>query len=426
LESSLTKLNDRNELKLLHAVVASMATIRTEIYSANGIVTTLKKKLTAIEQANRSADKLHDIVVRQTTKGKESISLARSQQETSIATVNTMVRRSLSQIVGIGFTAIGIGIFFGLRMYHSLLLPLRVVVEAVRSQQEQGREKASLAEAVAGGDLGREVIVGRTVEIDPAQIRNDEMGMVLNAIVGMSEAQVTLDRALAGMTASLRTSRDEETRRDHLKSGLYELNKILRDELDTAVLANEALAFLTGFLGAGVGILYLYDEKREMLQTLSTYAVSSSTRLNDGFRLGEGLAGQVALERKAICLDTVPPKYLPIVSALGEADPLNIAILPIQHNDTLIGVVEIGSFRKFNADDFEFLTQALEGIAIAVNVNRSRQLVDELLEQTQAQAEELRIQREELQQSNEELEERARMLAEQRKNKFSVTTVEMT
>jgi hypothetical protein len=421
LEQSLTRLNDRTELKLLHAVGASMATIRNEIFSVDGIVTTLKKKLNAIEQANRSSDKLRDIVIQQTTQGKESVSLARSEQETSITTVNSMVRRSLSQIVGIGFVAIAIGIFFGIRMYRSLLLPLRVVVEAVLNQQEQAKEKANLAEAVAGGDLDCEVIVGNPIELDPSQIENDEMGMVLNAIVGMSEAQVTLDRALVGMTESLRTSRDEGTRRDRLKSGLYELNKILRGELDTAVLADKALAFLAGFLDAGVGILYLYDENNEMLQTLSTYAISKSKRLNNGFRLGEGLAGQAALERKTICLDAVPPGYLPIASALGEADPLNIAILPIQHNDTLLGVMELGSFRKFTADDFEFLTQALEGVAIAVNVNRSRQLVDELLEQ--AQTEELFARREELQQSNEVLGERAKIPAKQRKDKTAKAVV---
>lgn len=414
LESSLTRLNDRNELKLLHKVDASLSTIRNEIYSADGIVTTLKNKLNAIEQANRSADKLRDIVIRQTTKGKESLSLAQSEQETAIAEVNSMVRRSLSRIDAIGFLAILIGVLFGVWMYRSMVVPLRVVLDAVQIQQEQGKEKAALAEAVAGGDLSREVVVGKTIGLDPAKIGNDEMGMVLNAVVGMSAAQVKLDRALAGMTESLRAGRDLDTRRDRLKSGLYELNMILRVEHKNSELGDEALAFIADFLGAGVGIMYLYDEEGEILQTLSTYAISKTKRLNWGFRLGEGLPGQVALERKMIHLTAVPPDYLPITSALGQADPFNVAILPIMHNNNLSGVLELGSFRQFDDEDFEFLTNSMEGIAIAININRSRQTVNDLLKRTQAQAEELRVQQEELQQTNEELEERARMTEKRR------------
>jgi hypothetical protein len=231
----------------------------------------------------------------------------------------------------------------------------------------------------------------------------------------MSEAQATLDRSLAGMTESLRNSRDEAARRDHLKNGLYELNKILRIEHTTAELADEALAFIADFIGAGVGIMYLYDNEGEMLQTLSTYAISKTGRLNWGFPLGEGLPGQVALERKMICLKAVPPDYLPITSALGQANPMNVAILPIMHNDTLAGVLEIGSFKQFSEENFEFLQQAMEGVAIAININYSRQLVNELLEKTQTQAEELHAQQDELHQTNEELMERARMLEKWRK-----------
>ena len=414
LEISLNKLNANKELLVLNEAAASLAAIRNKIYLADGIITTLKKKLNAIEQANKSTDELHALVIKQSAQGNESISAVKGEQEKAVLAVYQMIRRSLSRTVGVGIVAIVIGSLFGFWIYRSVLLPLRVVLGAVSRQREQGKEKALLAEAVAKGDLTREVIVSEAIQLDPAQITKDEMGMVLNSVVGMSEAQVTLDRAFAGMTASLRSSRDDEVRRDRLKSGLHELNKILRVEHAIAEQGNEALAFLADFLNAGVGILYLYDEKSGLLQTLSTYAVSRSRRLDDGFRLGEGLVGQVALDRKMICLDSLPPDYLPIASALGEAEPLNVVILPIMHNDNLAGVLELGSFRTFGDDDFAFLNQSLEGIAIALNANRSRQEVKDLLVQTQQQAEELRVQQEELQQTNEELEERARVLVEQR------------
>jgi transcriptional regulator with GAF, ATPase, and Fis domain len=293
-----------------------------------------------------------------------------------------------------------------------MYLPLQVVLKAVREQQQQANEKAAFAEAVAGGDLDREVIISQAISIDSIQRNKDEIGNVLNAVVSMSEAQVTLDKAFARMTESLRRIRNEESRYNHMKSGLYELNNIMRDEHKTATLADNALGFIAGFLGAGVGIMYLYDDNEHILQTISTYAISGTSRNKGGFRLGEGLPGQVALGGKMVCLTSIPADYLPIASALGISDPLNIVIMPIKYNETLVGVMELGSFRQFNDDDFEFLHQAVEDIAIALNVNRSHQQVSALLEKTQVQTEELRVKQEELQRSNEVLEERARMLSE--------------
>ena len=411
-DTMLDTLHAVKELKILRGAAASLAAIRNTIYADEGIVTTLRNKLSAIRQADTSSGKLYPMVSRHTVQGNESIAHIQEEQERSIVAANRSIQRILSQIFGIGLVAIIIAIVFGFWIFRSVVLPLRTVLEAVRSQQSRGEEKAALARAVAEGDLSREVIVSDAIVLDPARIHKDEMGKVLKAVAGMSKAQLTLDRAFAEMTSSLRRSRDEDRRRDHLKSGLHELDKILRDDQSLENKAGKALAFMAGFLGAGVGIVYRYDDQQNLLLPLSGYAITLSGRPSAGFRPGEGLAGQVAQERTMIRLDTVPPDYLPISSALGEAAPLNIIIVPIMHNDTLSGVLELGSFNLFTDDDFEFLEQALEALAITIGVNHSRQLVHELLEQTQAQAEELRAQQEELQQTNEELQERARLLAE--------------
>jgi two-component sensor histidine kinase len=232
LESSLNKLDAKKEVKILRAAAASLTIVRNEIYARAGIVTTLKKKLTAIEQANKSADKLRDIVIRQTTKGNESVSVAQVEQEKSIAAVKNMARKSLFQILGIGFVAIIVGILFGFWIYRSVLLPMRVVLDAVNLQQEQGKEKANLAEAVAGGDLGRKVIVSEVIKLDPTHMKKDEMGMVLKAIVGMNEAQVTLDKAFSTMVGKVREARESLERRVKERTEeLFRTNEELNNEI---------------------------------------------------------------------------------------------------------------------------------------------------------------------------------------------------
>ncbi len=297
---------------------------------------------------------------------------------------------------------------------RSIDKPLRLVLDAVRSQQETGRERSRLVEAIAGGDLEQELIIAEPLRIESDQVGSDEAGMLLKAVAGMSEAQYVLDQAFAGMTSSLRLNREQEARRSWFKNGLYELNIILRGEKGIAELTEQVLAFLAAYLDAGVGVFYTFDEKEVSLKIAACYAFTPRICLNEGITLGEGLVGQAALEKKVIHLNSVPPDYLPISSGLGEAGPLNIIVLPLLYNGDLVGVLEFGSFKIFSDNDLDFLNQSNEAIAIALSVNKSRQQVDELLEQTQAQTEELRVQQEELQQSNEELEERAQMLEQQR------------
>lgn len=411
--SDLRNLHADKELQLLRAATEALAATRQEVTSASGILNTLKTRLKAVEQADLAARTLHDLAARQTVSGNKIIATAKGEQEQAMLSVNRVLDRNLLQITAIGVTTVLVAILFGFWIYRSVLLPLRLVLRAVRSQQVQGQEKAQLAKAVAGGDLNKEVHISEVISIGGREQHNDEMGMMLKAVAEMSEAQTTLDRALADMTSSLRAGRDEDQRRDHLKNGLFELNRILREEHRTDELLEYSLAFICAFLDAGVGIFYLYNEEKRLLLPKGTYAVSLANRPDHGqLAADEGLVGQVATSSRPIHLTTVPPGYLTVCSALGEADPLQIAILPVMHNGQLAGVLELGSFKPFDEYSFSFLEQALEGIAVAINSNRSHQLISELLEQTQVQAEELRVREEELQQTNQELQERARILEE--------------
>ncbi|MBW4054254.1 MAG: response regulator [Proteobacteria bacterium] len=299
---------------------------------------------------------------------------------------------------------------------RSIATPLGQVLDALRFQQEGSKEKVRIVEAIAGGDLDQEVIVSEPLRPETERFNRDEAGMLLQAVVGMGEVQYSLDQAFVRMSRSLRLNHNQEALRDWFKNGLNNLNTIVRGDKPTTALAGQVLAFLIEYIGAGIGVFYVFDEKESALHRAASYAVTGNDRLNERISLGEGLAGQAALERKMIFLDTAPPDYLRISSGLGESKPAHIVVLPFLYNDALVGIIEIGSFKAFSDNDLEFLNQSKEGIAIALSVNKSRHMVNELLEQTQAQTEELRVQQEELQQTNEELEERTHLLEQQREH----------
>lgn len=298
---------------------------------------------------------------------------------------------------------------------RSVTVPLGRGLEVVRTLAKRGEEKSILTEAIANGDLSRNITPSEPLKIDAATLGTDETGSLIRSLVSMSDTQSLLDQAFGRMTESLRRSSEEVKARDWLKTGLNELNALMRGEQKTEELAEKVLTFLAGYLGAGTGAFYTFDDKGQTLALAATFAFSRRKNLSYRFRLGEELIGQAALEKKMICLSNIPPDYLQIGSALGESVPQNIVALPLVHNGQLVAAMELGTFKPFSDKELDFLNQAMEGIAIGLGVSHSRQRINELLEQTQQQTEELRVQQEELQQTNEELEERADMLDRQKK-----------
>jgi signal transduction histidine kinase/DNA-binding response OmpR family regulator len=68
------------------------------------------------------------------------------------------------------------------------------------------------------------------------------------------------------------------------------------------------------------------------------------------------------------------------------------------------GAIELGSLQPYTPLKLEFLTNGAPGIGIAINIARNRRRLQELLDETQSQTEELRVQHNEMENLNSELE----------------------
>lgn len=220
-----------------------------------------------------------------------------------------------------------------------------------------------------------------------------------------------LSASLNRMTGNLREMTRENERRNWLKTGQTELNDRLRGEPDMAVLGRRLITFLAKYLKAQIGAFYVSDGNN-CLHLVASYAYKKRKHRSKVFEMGEGLVGQAALEKQSIILTNVPDDYIAVSSGLGEAQPRNIAVLPVLLEGEVKGVIELGSLSEFADDNLMFLNRVAENVAIAIHSAQSRLRVQELLEETQTQAEELQTQQEELRQANEELEGQTRALTE--------------
>ncbi|OFX22223.1 MAG: hypothetical protein A2033_07000 [Bacteroidetes bacterium GWA2_31_9] len=99
-------------------------------------------------------------------------------------------------------------------------------------------------------------------------------------------------------------------------------------------------------------VFYIYDKISETYVPNSYYAILLEEI--SSFKVGEGLNGQVAKNKKEIVLFSLEEKYFNIVSGLGTAQPSCLAIFPILIDKNIEGVVEMSSFVAFTDEEIEF------------------------------------------------------------------------
>src|ERR1700674_207261 len=191
---------------------------------------------------------------------------------------------------------------------------------------------------------------------------------------------------------------------------------MLQGQRDPMTVSKMILSELAPLVNAEHGVFYGMvppNGRDAHLAFQAGYAYKQRKGVPMEFRLGEGLVGQCALEKRRILLTEVPADYVRISSGLGEAKPLNIVVLPVLFEGDIRAVIELASFQRFSPIHKDFLDQLTESIGIVLNTIEANSRTEELLKQSQWLANELQSQQDQLQQTNLELAEKARQLAQQ-------------
>ncbi len=213
------------------------------------------------------------------------------------------------------------------------------------------------------------------------------------------------------IVAAITASRDYRARERQvwLRTAAMEFGSRVQGEQRLEKLGDAVLAFLSEYLDAQVGVAYIATGDA-LFERFAGFA-AESTR-DAPVRTGEGLLGQAAKERRMLVVSNVPDDYLHVSSSLGRSRPRELVIVPAISEGQVHAVVELGFMRSITDTDRELLLQISESFAAAVDASKDRTRLENLLEETQRQSEELQTQQEELRVANEELEVQAKALKE--------------
>jgi signal transduction histidine kinase/CheY-like chemotaxis protein/HPt (histidine-containing phosphotransfer) domain-containing protein len=260
-------------------------------------------------------------------------------------------RRNL--LIAVGLTMI-LSSLLGLFTFRRIVLPVRALQTSVET-----------------------ITAGNYMNTVPFTQATDETGALARSID-------VLKRGAASM---------EEQR--WIKGHIAELTGSLQGATSHSEFGQRILSGLVPILGGGVAGLYLLESDKERLRRVAGYGLAEGAGLSDDcLRVGEGLAGQCARDRATTMLTHLPPNYLKISSGAGQAAPLQAFAWPIMVQDTLLGVMEFASFRAFDVKEKALIEEFLPVVAMSLEVLSHSIATQDLLVQTQEQAQQLEKQAE--------------------------------
>ena len=281
--------------------------------------------------------------------------------------------------------AIAVTTFFYIKLKDDLLRRDKLEKELKQKDFEISQRVSviqQVANRVSNGDYGQRV----------TEIYDGDLGDLVDS--------------LNHMTESLRISFDEINKSDWRQKGLTVLNEALVGNKSLKQVTKDSLNQLIDYGNCTNGAVYLIEDGTLKLQG----SIGLESNIKQFFEPGEGMVGQVFLNKKAKAYNDLDDEDFAVSFASSKIKINAILLLPIMLDLQIVGVLELSSDHNFDEDRIEYFTESVRNIAIAIRAARGREKEQRLLEETQAQSEELQVQHSELENLNTELEAQTQKL----------------
>jgi CHASE3 domain sensor protein len=280
------------------------------------------------------------------------------------------------------------------------------------------RRQGETAEAIALVRTGTGIELMDRIRAGAAEMAGDEgRNLVLRQDSWLTAVRWALI-VLAGGNAfilavlvatALRASRDYRSRgiQAWIRTGKIRLSEQILGEQSFEALAERVLVFIAEYLQARAGAVYL-AEPGGGFRRLANFPSGSP---DHAIHRNDDLLAQVAEENRALFVRDIP----------GEPAPTELLITPVSVDGVTHAIIQFVLSRRLETADHEFLSHALESLAVAMRSSKDRMRLMELLEGSRRQGDELQTQREqlsvskfELQRANSHLNEQMQILKQQR------------
>ncbi len=329
---------------------------------------------------------------------------ARTRAETSLSAIETLTRDNPVQQANLR------------RLRPHVDAKLAELKQTIDLRRSQG---ITAALAIVNTDNGKQEMDSlraqlTTMRAEERQLREARLAKMQDAFWAATMTGILAAVLGAGLTLAVGVLIHRSTlarqRQAWLQAGEVGLAQAMLGDKTVRALAESILDYLTPYIGAQASVLF--KSESEVFERMAAFGVPGDATVPQRFALREGLLGRVAAEGQPTVLDDVPEGYLTLGSALGRDAPRHLIIAPFSADGLVNSVIEFGFLHAVDERTLAFLAQVAQPVGVALRSAEYRTELQDLLEATQRQSEELQVQSEELRVSNEELEEQGRALKE--------------
>jgi signal transduction histidine kinase/CheY-like chemotaxis protein len=205
---------------------------------------------------------------------------------------------------------------------------------------------------------------------------------------------------------------DKNAEQDRLKTALADLSAQASQTETLQSLLDTALSVIAREISAGQGVIYLFDDTFEYFYLKAGYALTQAQHSEQQtVTLGEGIIGQVGLERKPILLSFTTSQS--VQTATLNMTLTNSYTYPLLYKDQLVGVLELVSARALEPIKQSYLIQSISIISSAIFAAQKADATNHLLEQARLQAKELEVKADQIEAQNAELSGKKQLLERQ-------------
>ncbi len=223
-----------------------------------------------------------------------------------------------------------------------------------------------------------------------------------------------LGNSLLQMRKSLKLAAEEDRKRkaadaltNWATTGAAKFADILRKNTDNLnEFAYSIISSLSKYIDVNQGGVFLIndnDENNKFIELAASYAFDRRKMLKKRISLGVGLVGRCILEKETIYMTNLPQEYINITSGMGEENPSQLLLVPLQVNDVIFGAIELASFKPIEQHVIDFVELIGESIASTIATVKINIKTAQLLEDTKLKSEEMASQEEEIRQNMEEM-----------------------
>lgn len=267
--------------------------------------------------------------------------------------------------------------------YEPLLDSRNGIIGAIGVSMQGKPIDAIVIKAISGG-VAVAAFIGLVIAVSVAVFTYLDISRPLNLL---SNAMDRLGADHSSVVVELKTgdefeklgegfntmARGIEKREDRLKKH-YEVAKLLMSTIDLKELLDKMLKIVVDITESQIGVVYLV-ESDDMLVPRATCGMNSELV---SIKVGEGMPGRVAAEKKTIVV--MPPDDTDDSIELGytKINPTEVAYIPLVYQSRVLGVLSLGSLNKYREEDrllFEYLA---DQIAIALDNAIMHRKIEEL------------------------------------------------